>query len=84
MPTYPKSLRRSFALSRVVIPFSEFLTELAPTMPTQPNASYGYDRIVNVTRLPHELLTLKQSLSLSGFFQVQILKHAILECWGKF
>lgn len=52
MPTNLESLRRSSALSEEVIPFLELLTELAAIMPTQPNASYGYDRVVNVTRLP--------------------------------
>jgi hypothetical protein len=82
MPTYPDSIRRSSNLSTGEIPFSEFLVELPPAVPTQPNASYGYDRVVNITRFPHELLSLKQSLSLEGFSHFRIWKHAMLECWG--
>ncbi|TID14643.1 MIP transporter [Venturia nashicola] len=48
--------------------------------PAQPNDAYGYNRVANVTRLPHQLLTLRQSLSFDGFFQLRIWKHAALEC----
>lgn len=85
MPTYPDSIRsRTSDISMGRLPFAEFLNDLRPIEPTQPNASYGYNRVVNVTRLPHELLTLRQSLSLDGFFQAKIWKHAVLECCGRY
>lgn len=64
------------------IPFVEFLHSKRSSDQAQPNDAYGYNRVVEVTRLPHELLNLRQSLSLDGFFQKRIWKHALMECIG--
>lgn len=88
MQTYPDSIRTGSTCPdstrplNMGIPVAEFLHDIRTNSQAQPNDAYGYNRVVKVTRLPHELLTLRQSLSLDGLFQVRIWKHAVLEYCG--
>lgn len=81
MSFHPERLPRSPNPSIRNTPVSEFSVDAHQALESVPNQPYGFDWVANATRYPLKVLTISQSLSVNGFRDLRLWKHALLECW---